>query len=292
MTAVLFHDCFYAMGTRFDAVLADVDEARGRGLVREAALRVEEMEEALSVHRTGSAASWLNRRLETQADAAIDDPQLFGALSVAEHARAATGGLFTPTARVGAPAPGFQVDREAWRVEVEAPGARFDFGGLGKGLALDVVEPMLVAAGVASAFLSFGESSIRAVGRHPLGPHWPVSLRHPMAGERELTSFALTDACLSVSCTVRNGREGGAVHAHVIRASSGAPVAGAKTVCAVTQTAAMGEAISTALLAAHEHEALAVTKAPGMIEEIAEWRVFSFDDDMPVRPAMEPQHAD
>ena len=62
-----------------------------------------------------------------------------------------------------------QLDEPQRRLSVDNAHALLDFGGLGKGLALDDIKRLLLEEGVQSCFVSFGESSILALGRHPTG---------------------------------------------------------------------------------------------------------------------------
>lgn len=52
-----------------------------------------------------------------------------------------------------------------------------DFGGIGKGFALDQVSGILEQMGINNAFISFGGSSVLTRGHHPHGKTWPFSFQ-------------------------------------------------------------------------------------------------------------------
>ena len=166
------------------------------------------------------------------------------------------------------------IDRATRRVAAAHPLA-LDFGGFGKGYALDRAVAALCSAGVTSAFLSAGESSIAVIGEHPLGGGWPLAIPHPEIDGVWLTELELTDASLSVSSTVGAGAAKPG-RAAMVRPTDGAIVTRAATAIAVATTGAEAEALSTALLVA-DAPALARLRAA------APERRFLFSHDAPTR---------
>ena len=75
---------------------------------------------------------------------------------------------------------------------------KIDFGGYGKGYALSKVEALLKNNGIDKALVNFGNSSILAVGKHPCGDFWPVSLENPYT-KSIVANVKLCDSSLSVS---------------------------------------------------------------------------------------------
>jgi len=78
-------------------------------------------------------------------------------------------------------------------------GLSLDLGGIGKGIALAAVERLLRARHVAHALVSFGESSVLAIGPQPSGADWLVGMADRNDPGRSLHRFALRDASLSTS---------------------------------------------------------------------------------------------
>lgn len=251
---------FAAMGTRVEFhVFGPVEEE----VMRAARLAVEAVDACLTIHRP-SAATALNEALAAGGSVEVRDPRLLEALVLADAAVAATGGLFDPTAGegVGGGWARLVIDRAASRVTADGPVA-FDFGGFGKGYALDRAVDILRAAGVVSALLSAGESSIAVIGAHPLGGGWPLAIPDPGVPGAALTVIEVEDAALSISATVGAGMLA-PNRAATVRPRDGRPVAQARTAIAVDASGAMAEAISTALIVADGPEAAALIAArPG-----------------------------
>lgn len=126
------------------------------------------------------------------------------------------------------------------------PGMRLDLGAVGKGLALDQIAATLRQAESDPMLLNFGESSLIAIGRSP-GDRWRVVLRHPSGGF--LGEFPLRDRACSTSGalgqTVRIEKQ---VLGHIVDPRTGKPLSHAAQVTVLARSAAVAEAVSTALL--------------------------------------------
>lgn len=253
------------MGTRIELHLfgAADDDA-----MMEARRAIEAVDDALTIHRP-SPTTALNECLMAGRLAVIDDPLLFDALVEIEAAYTVTQGLFDPAAdaRLGTAGWGaISFDRDNARIEASQPVA-LDFGGFGKGFALDRACDALRRAGVPSALLSAGESSIAVVGEHPIGGGWPFAIPHPLKPEQALVELELRDEALSISSTVGAGAPD---RAAMIRPTDGVIVTGQRSAVAVDRRGARAEVISTALLVAEEDQA-------GRFLDGQESRYFLFD---------------
>jgi thiamine biosynthesis lipoprotein len=248
------------MGTRIELHRFGPGDADALAVARRV---IEAVDDALTIHRPSSVTA-LNEQLMAGRAAAVDNPLLFDALVEVEAAHALTDGLFDPAAERGVAGGGWQAirfDRDRARVEASRPVA-LDFGGLGKGFALDRAEDVLREAGVASAFLSAGESSVAVIGGHPLGGAWPVAVPHPFDPGRMLVELELQDEAMSVSATVGGG-SAAAERAATIRPGDGAIVLAPRTAVAVERSGACAEAMSTALLVASEALICRLSEAQG-----------------------------
>ncbi|MDT8757727.1 FAD:protein FMN transferase [Sphingomonas psychrotolerans] len=240
------------MGTRIELHLFGKLD---RAAVDSARRAIEAVDDALTIHRP-SATTALNQRLMAGLPCRVDDPILLDALVEIEAAYGAAHGLFDPAADMARPGAGWEAvrfDERQGDIEASQPLA-FDFGGFGKGFALDRACDSLRACGVTSAFLCAGESSIAVVGEHPLGGGWPVAIPHPLEPERVLLDLELRDAALSISSTVGAGANAPA-RAPMIRPADGTPVSAARTTVAVDRRGARAEVMSTALLVADDAQA-------------------------------------
>ena len=111
--------------------------------------------------------------------------------------------------------------------------------------ALKKIGVLLREAGVGSAFVDFGNSSILGIGRHPYGPCWRVSLPDPATGNA-LAEFDLVDRALSVSGNT-------AAHAeHIVNPHTGLRDASRQIVAVVADDPLDAEVVSTAWMIAGE----------------------------------------
>jgi thiamine biosynthesis lipoprotein len=121
------------------------------------------------------------------------------------------------------------------------PDIQLDLGGFGKGYALDKCKTIVENHHCHDALLSFGNSSVLALGNHPLGEGWKVSLENNSS-----QSTSLYNECLTTSGN--NHRE----KRHIISPISGKFIEQQRSISLKTSSGAWGEALSTAIFAALE----------------------------------------
>ncbi|WP_066805411.1 FAD:protein FMN transferase [Sphingomonas asaccharolytica] len=242
---------FAAMGTRVELHLygrCDDD------VVQAARQAIEAVDDALTIHRP-SPTTILNDALMAGRSAAVDDPLLIEAIEAIDAAYPRLLGLFDPAADhrlAGSGWSALSYDRASGRLSATRPSA-LDFGGFGKGFALDRTAAILRAGGVASALLSAGESSVTVIGEHPLGGGWPFALPDPF-GDGVLIEVEIIDQALSISSTVGAGTAAPERSA-MIRPGDAAPVTTPHCTLAIDRSGALAEMVSTALLVADERQA-------------------------------------
>lgn len=243
---------FVAMGTRIELHVFGAGSADALVAARRA---IEAVDDALTIHRP-SPTTAVNDDLLAGRGVAIDDPLMIAALVAVQDAHGLTGGVFDPAAdhRFGGAGWGNVVfDPRTARISATRPLA-LDFGGFGKGFALDRASAALREAGVVSACLSAGESSLAVIGEHPLGGGWPFAVPHPVRADTVLVELELIDEALSISTTVGAGTQA-PERAAMIRPSDGAIVTAARCAVAVDRNGGRAEALSTALLVADTDQA-------------------------------------
>jgi thiamine biosynthesis lipoprotein len=81
------------------------------------------------------------------------------------------------------------------------PGTGFDPGGIGKGLAADLVVGEIAAAGAAGVCVNLG-GDLRALGEPPSGDAWTVAIEHPWAAD-PIVLVGLTDGAVATSTTLK-----------------------------------------------------------------------------------------
>ncbi|WP_462319658.1 FAD:protein FMN transferase, partial [Marinilabilia sp.] len=117
-----------------------------------------------------------------------------------------------------------------------------DFGGIGKGLALDEVSSILDEMEIKNAFMSFGGRSILTRGHHPHGVFWPFSFQDQ---DIDQEVWPLNDDAVSVS----SAEQGAEKNAHILNPKSGRSSEN-YTTGVQSESATEAEVLSTALVAA------------------------------------------
>jgi FAD:protein FMN transferase len=101
----------------------------------------------------------------------------------------------------------------------------FDPGGIGKGLAADMVVDELIDAGAAGACVNLG-GDLRVAGEGPDGGPWTVGIEHPWS-EAPVVTVGLAGGAVATSTTLRRRwRVGGEEHHHLIDPQTERPAGG------------------------------------------------------------------
>jgi thiamine biosynthesis lipoprotein len=118
------------------------------------------------------------------------------------------------------------------------PTAGFDPGGIGKGLAADLVAEELIDRGASGALVNLG-GDLRVIGRSPQGDGWRVEVEDP-TDARTLTVVELESGAVATSSPVRRRwlDEDGVSHHHLIDPATGR--SSTSRVVSVTVVAAAG----------------------------------------------------
>lgn len=137
-------------------------------------------------------------------------------------------------------------------VEKLHPDVRIDSGGIGKGQGLEIINNTASEMDIRAAFISFGGSSILAIGSHPFGDSWKVGIPHPERDTEQLAEIPLKDSTLSISGNSANNRRKFGDQGHILDPHSGAFFTREGLVTVVSRDPVEGEILSTALAAAGE----------------------------------------
>jgi thiamine biosynthesis lipoprotein len=296
-----------AMATRFEIVLhgADANSLRAAG---EAALdEVERLEAQLSLFRPGSEIAQVNARAAREAVQV--SPEVFALLQHAVRLARETGGAFDPTVAPLLECRGFrdgrgrvptteelaaarqQVGWEGLRLEAASRTVRFgrdgmklDLGAIGKGFAVERAAEHLREAGVASALVHGGTSTLGAVGAPPEAEAWKIAV--DVAGELERGGFARvtgTDAPPRFTVSLRDeslsvcapgGRQltaGGSRFGHIFDPRTGEPAEAALLAAVVAPSATESDALSTALLVLGRGEVARLRRSRTGVKTLLVW---------------------
>lgn len=253
------------MGTRAHVIVAGGPE----GLADVAAARIEQLESLWSRFRPGSDTS----RLNLQAGAGVRvAPETVDLVERAVEGWRLTAGAFDPTLlgpviRAGydrtfdlIPArarPGRSDAQPACAGIETGPGwvrlpagSGFDPGGIGKGLAADIVAAEVLAAGARGVCVNLG-GDLRVAGEGPGGDTWTVAVEHPGSPE-PIARLGLADGAVATSTTLRRRwRVGGEPRHHLIDPRTGVPSAtGVDLAAVVAGQAWVAEVLAKAVLLA------------------------------------------
>ena len=173
---------------------------------------------------------------------------LLSLIRLCEEWRGRTGGLFDITRGTCGEGLAFGPDGS-----FSLNGGTLDFGGFAKGWFLRFCKERLCEAGIATAYVDFGGSTILGLGHHPYGESWRVRVTHPYTGA-VLEDVDLKDRALSTSGN-RPGYSG-----HVVDPRSGRAVTAPRLVTVVSEDPLEAEVLSTAAMVADETD-LSVLRA-------------------------------
>ena len=154
----------------------------------------------------------------------------------------------TPLAGVAVPGcAGIVVDDDLGCVTLPAD-VGFDPGGIGKGLAADIVADWLLSHGADGAFVSVG-GDIRMAGEPATGDGWLIDVRTSPTDQR-MVSVALSGGAIASSTTQRRRwTVGDEIRHHAIDPRTGRPaITDAVTVAVIAGDAWWAEAMATELL--------------------------------------------
>ena len=166
-----------------------------------------------------------------------------------------------------APAPGcdgVRLDRVHSTVSLPT-GVALDLGGVGKGLAADLVATGLTARGAAGACVGLG-GDVRVAGTAADGSAWRIEVEDPFDETRILFSRSLDNKAIVTSTTrFRRWTRGGSVLHHIIDPATGAPAdRGVTAVIAEGDDAWWSEGVAKAALVAGVDDGLDLLERLGV----------------------------
>jgi thiamine biosynthesis lipoprotein len=239
---------------------------------------IDEFENQLSVYREESEISWVNRMA---ADRACQvNSRVFDLLLMARDLHQQTAGAFDITCgpfweiwgfkrRQGRIPDASEIAHAATRtgmqhVELDVGNSevrfhrnhlQLNFGGIGKGFAVDHVTRLLRGQDIEDFVLHAGQSSVSASGScqsidpgDSRRPGWKVGLSHPTNPDCRLAEIDLVNSALATSGTQRQGFfHQGRRFGHIIDPRTGYPSDHFLSSTVVCQSAARADALATAL---------------------------------------------
>lgn len=272
---------FSAMATRFEILVLDADPVHARAAAEEAKREIQRIESQCSFYSPASELSRINRE-------AADGPVrctagMMRLLQTCQSLHRATGGYFDPTVAPALARWGLRHRGDAGRVPSEdersglvasmgfdaielnaanrtvrflRPDRQLDLGGIAKGWALDEARMLLEESGVENALLHGGTSTAIGMGNDPEGHPWKIGVEDPydvLESPSWILTIPLHDEALSVSGVqgksfVDETGETRVEYGHVMDPLTGMAVSGRRLALALSSSAAVCDAWSTALL--------------------------------------------
>lgn len=275
----LFHNNFYSMGTRLDMVLCGVEREQAVKAYHAVQNRFSELEQKLSYYHKDSMVAMINSNASKEPVAL--DPEMWQILLECRAYWEMTGGYFDITA-----GPLVKIISDKNLPEEEKNGylkasgtdkirfmeqgrlirfangqVRIDLGGYGKGFALQEAKKILNGHEIQNAFISFGESSVLAAGKHPHGDYWQVGIQNIFRPDEHVYVFNISDRSMSTS-----GNHPGYLSArkleagHILDPKKGLLSGNIFTVTATCESPVTAEVLSTSLAAAEGEERREIMK--------------------------------
>jgi FAD:protein FMN transferase len=228
---------------------------------------VDRIDRLMSHYKPESPLSRLNRT--AAAGPVRVDPELFSFLADALRYARASGGAFDITvgplmkawgffrgggrkpteaelfaARAGVGYRHVILDHREGTVSFDHPKVELDLGGIAKGYAVDRAALLLRRAGVRSALISAGGSTVYALGGPPGEEGWAIDIADPLRPGATAFQTRLRNRALSVSGSAEKSFErDGVTYSHIMDPRTGRPVQGVLGVAVITDTGTAGDAL-------------------------------------------------
>jgi len=258
------------LGTWVRVVARHRDRDRAARAVERAFAAMREVDRQMSVHRSDSELSRVNRAAGL-APVAVS-PALLEVVEQACACARRSGGIYDPTVLPLMALYGFygparsepptarevdralaavghedvRADRGSGTLALGRRGMGLDLGSIGKGWAVDRAVAALRADGVASGLVDAG-GNVYGLGEPEDGAGgWSVALFHPRTGRTERV-FTLRDASVATSATTERFRTiAGHCFGHILDARRGTPADGHVSVSVLARTGVESDQMSTA----------------------------------------------
>ncbi|MGC1872895.1 MAG: FAD:protein FMN transferase [Acidobacteriaceae bacterium] len=258
----------YAMGTVFEIATYGANLTQASQAMDHAFQEIDRLEQVMSLYKTTSDLSQLNRTAHLQAQTV--SPDLYQVIQESQHYSELSDGAFDITAGPlaerwkavgrGEQAPSPAEERElrrgvgyrqvelipSNRIHFHSSRVAVDLGAIGKGYAVDRAAAVLRFCGIECALINSGGSTFYAIGCPPGQSGWRVHLCDPSA--QSGFHVLLNGNSVSTSQQTPPSLLGLPSFGHIIDAVAGEPLKSATAVSVVADSATASDALSTAFL--------------------------------------------
>jgi FAD:protein FMN transferase len=264
----MFSQARPAMGTTFTIFVYAENQEQASEYFEIAFDEIERVEEALSDYRPTSELSRINRLAANET--VTTDPEVFKFLQTSMDFSRRSDGAFDITVGPLMRAWGFfrgkghyptpeelssarkstgwehvHLDPQKRTVHFDLQGMSLDPGGIGKGYVVERVASLFREAGVKTALIDAGSSTIYAMGAPPGKNGWTIQVPRPGDRAHSISTVVLRDTSLSTSGNYEkfftlNGK----TYCHIMDPRTGEPVQGTLQTTVITPNATDSDALS------------------------------------------------
>lgn len=240
----LFHGSLTnIMGTRFDIIIVGKRKAEGERVWKKITEELRKLDGMLNRFDLESEVSQIN--LQAAEHPVKVSNEMWTILMDCQYYYRVTSGLFDVTLKDFSKIV-FNEDQQS--VFFSLKGLHLDFGGYAKGYALNKIKSILLESDIRQCFADFGNSSILALGHHPYGDCWKVSIKNPFVEDEIVAEATLRDASLSTSGNTSSYSK------HIVDPLSGRYNEERKLVCVVSRNPIEAEVLTTTLMIAPDNK--------------------------------------
>jgi thiamine biosynthesis lipoprotein ApbE len=281
---ILVERAFYVMGTVLEFKLYCEDREFCNKVISDAYSEVKRLDDMLSNYKANSKLSEVNSLAGT--GKTLVPKEFFELTERSLFFSELTGGMFDVTigkllelwrkAQRENTVPGaktlektvsecigfgkIQLYPEKSEIEIKSPCLSFDFGGIGKGYAIDRAVKILKSKGIKSGIVNFG-GEIYAIGAPRGKKGWLIGVKNPIKHKDVLTFIEVNDIAVSTSGNYERYFEiGGRRFSHIIDPRTGLPVDSVPSVTVIAENATDADALSTAISVMGKEKSIEVLK--------------------------------
>lgn len=284
------------MGTRFNAVIPFLDFEKGDRIFHNLQQEVTKVESLLSYFYRNSEVFKLNHR-NRNINIPISE-ELFIVFEICFSYNLLTEGAFDITLRpiiehiqdgldkIGNDKKNIKsnnfgmdkikLNKDDQSITFDNDYLKIDFGGFGKGYALEKIKAILSEYNIRDAFISFGESSVTALGKHPNGNCWNVGINNYLSPGSSICTIELNNESLSSSANFTISDSGSVNRKiNVIDPVTKVPASRNKSITVKSSSPVEAEILSTAFLILQKES---IEKLIGKINRISAVEVIYNDE--------------
>lgn len=243
----LLYAWFPSMHTRVDIVLCGKQDEEALMLVVNAVYEMLcRLEKMANYYDADSELARLNRTAATCPQPVSQE--LYDMLTFCVDCYTRTGGCFDVTIHSPHHTPdtihSIQLSPQKRTLLFLQPRTTINLSGFLKGYALEKTRHLLQRCEVEDALVNMGNSSVLALGHHPMADGWKIDFGQAASPHKEHPELLLHNECLTTSGNDSHERK------HIIDPRNGKPIEGKREVAVVTADGAEGEVLSTSLFVA------------------------------------------